>query len=56
MELSCNKQYSRPKIRKEVVALEIHRKLTCGSSFVNFGRCKTQIYFRLQLTKNWHLR
>ena len=30
----------------------MHRKLTCGSTFCNVGGCKTQIYLRLQLTKN----
>ena len=43
MEISCKKQCSRPKKLREVVVLEIHRKLTCGSSFGNVGGCKTQI-------------
>ena len=35
-----------------VVVLEIHRKLTCGSTFCNVAGCKTQIYLRLLLSKN----
>ena len=31
---------------KVVVVLEIHRKLTCGSSFCDVGGCKTQIYLK----------
>ena len=33
-------------LRWEAIVLEIHRKLTCGSSFCNVGRCKTQIYLK----------
>ena len=33
-------------LRWEAIVLEIHRKLTCGSSFCNVGLCKTQIYLK----------
>ena len=51
-----SQQCSRPKIMWEVVVLEVHRKLTCGSSFCNDGDWKTQISMELGYTRELYLK
>ena len=44
------------KLCETVAVLEIHRKLTCSSSFGNVGGCKAQILMELGYIKELHLK
>ena len=51
-----SRQVTALKLCGTVVVLEVHGKLTCGSSFCNVGDCQTQISMELSHTRELYLK